>query len=75
MTELRTGQHWRHKKRGSVYEIVATDCTMQCSSYEAWAMEEEMWVAYRSITGHQLHFRMSEEFLDGRFELVKDADA
>ncbi len=60
MTKIRNGQIWRHKKTGGEYEIVATDA--------------DEWVVYRSTRGHRMLVRPRPEFLDGRFELVKDAD-
>lgn len=29
--DIEVGEHWRHKKRGSIYEIVGTDAAMQIS--------------------------------------------
>lgn len=76
MRELREGQKWRHCKRGGEYEILHTGCGCQCSSLDGTAagelIEAEAWVAYRSVQGHQVFFRMEEEFLDGRFELIED---
>lgn len=82
MTELRTGQHWRHKKSGGVYEIVSIEARIQVSTLIEEIpnrdigefLEEETWIAYRSLTGYVLCFRMKDEFLDGRFEFVKEAD-
>ena len=76
MTKIRNGQIWRHKKTGGEYEIVATDAGVQCSAApvveELFADDE--WVVYRSTRGHRMLVRPRPEFLDGRFELVKDAD-
>lgn len=76
MTEIEVGQKWRHKKRGSEYEIVATDASIQIASIgddEMQSMlEDEDWIAYRPINGHKLIFRMREEFLDGRLDLIVD---
>ena len=74
MSKIEVGQHWRHKKRNSIYEIVAIDAAIQVStiiaSATADALERTDWIAYRSIAGGRLCFRMHPEFLDGRFELV-----
>lgn len=72
MSEIETGQKWRHKKRGSEYEIVATDAALQisCKGEDYGWLEDEDFVVYRPVNGHRLFFRMREEFLDGRFELV-----
>ena len=73
-SDIATGQQWRHKKRGSVYEIVAIDGAIQVASLgddELMAMlEDEDWIVYRPVNGHRLFFRIREEFLDGRFEKV-----
>lgn len=87
-TEIKRGQHWRHKKRGTVYEIVNTEAMAQCSQGGEGSspdmnslvglIEDEPWVAYHPVglsPAVALYFRMKEEFLDGRFELVKEADA
>lgn len=72
---IEVGQRWRHKKRGGVYEIVHLNCSVQVSAMDgtAWGelLESEDWVAYRAIDGWQIYFRMTKEFLDGRFEQVK----
>lgn len=76
MTVLKKGQLWRHAKRGSVYRILATGMKMQCSSMpmiERYACDRQ-WVLYREanpLSGPG-YFRLEEEFLDGRFELVED---
>lgn len=71
MSEIESGQKWRHKKRGGVYEIVHTCASIQCATdLGVQAYEDEDWVAYRPVDGHSLYFRMREEFLDGRFEIV-----
>lgn len=71
-SNIAPGQQWKHKKRGSVYEIVATDAAIQITTIGDDEMqdmlEDEDWIAYRPINGHRLYFRMREEFLDGRFE-------
>lgn len=75
MTEIENGQKWRHKERGSVYEIIDSHSHIQCSSVERSMqnmLENEIWVAYRDERGaaFPMCFRMVEEFLDGRFEFV-----
>lgn len=73
---IKPGQHWRHKKRGGVYNIIDVNARIQVSSIEgpaAASLEDMTWVAYRDVRGapFPLVFRIKEEFLDGRFELVK----
>lgn len=76
MSEIKVGDHWRHKKRGGVYEIVHTRADVWISSYPEieTLFEGEVWVAYKPIDGHALYFRLYGEFADGRFEKVKDAN-
>lgn len=78
MSEIESGQKWKHKKRGTFYEIVATDAAIQITSIGDDEMqdmlEDEAWIAYRAVDGHRLYFRMREEFLDGRFERVDGDD-
>ena len=74
MTRSLNGTKWRHKTRGTVYEIVDDDASIQINStgddeLEA-VLEDEAWFAYRPVDGHKLYFRMGNEFLDGRFEQV-----
>lgn len=72
MDEIEAGQVWRHKKRGSVYEIVSATASIQCSAdVHIQSYEDEDWIAYKPYgagSGGMLYFRMKEEFLDGRFE-------
>lgn len=41
---------------------------------EPYSLEDEPWVAYRPVNGYRLFFRLQEEFLDGRFVFVRDAN-
>lgn len=73
------GTKWRHKKRGSVYEIVDDDASIQINTtgddeIEA-VLEDAIWFAYRPVNGHKLYFRQRDEFLDGRFVQVTEAEA
>lgn len=77
--DIERGQVWRHKKRGGEYLIVNTHASIQIATDEfrevCALLEEEDWIAYAPVVNpDNLHFRMREEFLDGRFELVKQAD-
>jgi hypothetical protein len=74
---IEIGQKWRHKERGSVYEILDPNSRVQCSSVEGSMqrmLEAQIWVSYRDVHGAPFPtcFRMRDEFLDGRFELVED---
>lgn len=78
MSELKVGQVWRHKKRGSLYRIGAIGALLQCSTYEA--VEDKVglspWVIYFSEAPRDkeehVYIRLESEFLDGRFELVDE---
>jgi hypothetical protein len=76
--DIQVGQIWRHKKRDSIYEIVSTTASMQCASDpHLESYEDEDWIAYKPYgagSGGILYFRLKEEFLDGRFSFLKDAE-
>jgi hypothetical protein len=76
MTEVRIGQLWRHKKRGTTYEVTQVDQSLQCATNENFeeAFDDEYWVSYRSIDTGAKYLRLTNEFIDGRFELVKDVE-
>jgi hypothetical protein len=64
---------WRHKKRGTVYEIITQDASLQCAT---WPEMEEMFdddtfTVYRSINTSAIYVRPTPEFMDGRFEKVE----
>ena len=65
---------YRHKKRGHVYEIL-TDCAMlQCNSAPAFEeqFEGRAWTVYRNVKTGTVWIRPTEEFRDGRFEIVAE---
>lgn len=66
---------WRHKKRGTVYEVITDQAGIQCSADPAFEerFEADTWTVYRNIKTAAVWVRPTEEFLDGRFEMV-DAD-
>lgn len=68
--EVRNGQHWRHVKRASEYEIIEADGSFQCCG----DLDDEPVVVYRSLTTGMTYVRPLEEFCDGRFVKIKDAD-
>jgi hypothetical protein len=55
--------YWRHKKRGTVYEVLGS-ATMQT---EDWGHDNASVVVYRGEDG-MLWVRPTAEFMDGRFE-------
>lgn len=78
MTELTltapVGSKWRHKKRGTTYEIIAEGVSLQCSNdptFEA-LFEDDDWVVYRADATGAVYVRPTEEFLDGRFEAMPE---
>lgn len=65
---------WRHKKRGTVYEIVTSLASLQCScapGVEA-DFEDDTFTVYRNVKTGAFYVRPTEEFMDGRFERVDD---
>lgn len=70
------GTLWRHKKRGTTYEIITDSASFQCS---AWphaeeTFEDDTFTVYRSVDTGAVYVRPTEEFLDGRFEKVASDD-
>lgn len=63
---------WRHKKRGTTYEIVTDSAFLQCSAAPEFerAFEDDAWTVYRSLQTGAVYIRPTEEFLDGRFERI-----
>ena len=63
---------WRHKKRGTVYEVITDSASLQCSAAEEFEImfDDDTWTVYRNVeTGH-IWVRPTEEFLDGRFDRI-----
>lgn len=84
---MRTGSRWRHKKRGTSYEVLGR-AAMQISIKTLFphghrttplileevavaSLEKMSFVAYRSEADDTLWVRPESEFLDGRFEEIK----
>jgi hypothetical protein len=72
--EMKIGQIWRHKVRGVEYEIVSDCASIQCSAAPEFEDQfgAEYWVVYRSVRSASVWVRPKEEFLDGRFEFVRE---
>lgn len=67
---------WRHKKRGTVYEIVTFGASLQCSAapdFEA-QFDDGTWTVYRNVKTNAIYVRPTEEFRDGRFEELSEAE-
>lgn len=59
---------WRHKKRGSEYNLVG-EAEFQLSSHDPLT-DGEVVVVYRSTFDGALYVRRKFEFYDGRFESI-----
>lgn len=64
------GKRYRHKKRGTVYEVLG-EGTLQCAANPA--LDEQPVVVYRGEDG-KLWVRGHSEFHDGRFEPLDPKD-
>lgn len=64
------GSRWRHKKRGTTYEIVSETASLQCASVPEveTLFEDDYFIVYRSEQTGADYVRPAPEFLDGRFE-------
>lgn len=69
-------QRYRHKKRGTVYEVITDSAFLQCSAAPEFehSFEDDCWTVYRSVKTHAIWVRPTEEFQDGRFERLSDDD-
>lgn len=65
---------YRHKKCGTVYEIITDTASLQCSAAPEFerTFEDDAWTVYRSVKTGAIFVRPTEEFLDGRFEVVDE---
>lgn len=63
---------WRHKKRGTVYEVLTATASLQCAAAPEFEQmfEEDDFIVYRSVDTGSIYVRPALEFLDGRFEQV-----
>lgn len=60
---------YRHKMRGTSYRILHDGATLQCKSP---AMDGKSAVVYQDIIDSSVHVRATDEFYDGRFEVLQD---
>lgn len=65
---------YRHKKRGTTYEVLGENASLQCSCAPEVErqFDDDVFTVYRSTTTGALYVRPTQEFHDGRFELVYD---
>lgn len=70
--EMDREKHWRHKKRGTVYEVLFDSASVQCATDPTFerAFADDNWTVYRNVATGAVSVRLTEEFLDGRFEPV-----
>jgi hypothetical protein len=61
---------WRHKKRGTTYEIITDSASLQCSAAQEFEdlFADDNWTVYRNVDTGAIYVRPTPEFLDGRFE-------
>lgn len=66
------GPLWRHRERGSDYEVVDHDASLQCSSAPEIErhFEGKTFTVYRSQETGKIFLRPTDEFMDGRFEKI-----
>lgn len=64
------GSRWRHKKRGTTYEVVSDAASLPCSAAPEFEslFDDDYFVVYRSEETGAFYLRPAPEFLDGRFE-------
>lgn len=69
---------YRHKKRGTEYEIISDMASFQTSAQSlsgqkyAHVYDDDSVVVYRSLDDGEVYVRRFTEFFDGRFEEVND---
>jgi len=72
--EIGIGSRWRHKKRGTEYQVIDIDAGLRCSSMASWVeacFRDKPLVIYRSLATGKYFVRPLDEFADGRFEFVR----
>jgi hypothetical protein len=65
---------YRHKKRGTTYEIITHRASLQCSAAPAFEQmfDDDEWTVYRNVDTGAIYVRPTPEFIDGRFEQIAD---
>ena len=68
------GERYRHKKRGRVYEVITDAASVQCATMPEIedVFDDDTWTVYRDVVTGSWYVRPTEEFLDGRFELIPE---
>ena len=69
---IEVGSTWRHKKRGTSYEVLHNTASLECASEPQFErmFEDEHWIVYRNLRTASIHVRLEQEFEDGRFEQI-----
>lgn len=65
---------YRHKKRGTIYEVLTDSASLQCSCAPEveHLFGDDTFTVYRSVDTGAVYVRPTPEFLDGRFEPVPE---
>lgn len=65
---------WRHKKRGTVYEILTDNASLQCSAAPEFEsmFDDDHFTVYQNVATGAIYVRPTEEFQDGRFERIEE---
>lgn len=66
---IEIGTTWRHKKRGTSYEVLHNTARLECASEPEFErmFEDDNWIVYRNLNTGSIHIRVEPEFADGRF--------
>lgn len=67
---------YRHKKRGTVYEVLTEYASLQCSAAPEFEemFDDENWTVYKNVETGAVWVRLTMEFMDGRFEKLEDEE-
>lgn len=67
-------QIWRHKKRGTKYQILTDSASLQCSAAPEFEklFDEDCFTVYQNVETGAVYVRPTPEFFDGRFEKIAD---
>jgi diphthamide synthase subunit DPH2 len=65
---------YRHIKRNKIYEVISDTASLQCSTAQEFEdrFADQKWTVYRNVETGEFRLRLTEEFLDGRFEPIPD---
>lgn len=68
------GSKWHHKRRRTVYEVIVQRVVLQCAGEQKFEdmFLQDVWTVYRDVDSGHHYVRPTKEFLDGRFERVRE---